>query len=96
MGDVADDDVVVTGVERSTKCPILQREMTATGDMRPMCTPCGHALSFFGACMYLGFDQSKPKFCPIAGCTNKHLVIGAIRDDTELAQRIKEKQSGGN
>ena len=83
-----DDPVVVDVKSTSTKCPIMQREMEPVGDWAPMCAPCGHVMSFYGATMYL---NETPKPCPIAGCVNKTLVIGAMKRDKEFAKRLGEK-----
>lgn len=54
-------------VARSTKCPLMQVEMTATGELRPMKAPCGHTWSYKAIHDYLGKKKGVAP-CPVAGC----------------------------
>ncbi len=97
---MADDGSIITGVTHSQICPILQMQMRSIGQMRPMISPCGHVISFNGMFAYLycpNVDvrdlsaQAKP--FPIAGCRNTTLVMGAMKDYTEFAKTLPDKEA---
>ena len=64
--ELDDEGMVMTQAQRSTRCPLLQVEMTATGELRPVKAPCGHCFSFKGISSLLKNKSSIS--CPQSGC----------------------------
>ena len=80
----------MTQAARSTRCILLQVEMTETGELRPMKAPCGHAFSHKGI---TGLFAKKPRghvlACPQAGCS-RSFTLSQLVDDKDLARAIKK------
>ena len=87
--DLDEEDLVMTQASRSTKCPLLQMEMEATGDMRPMKAPCGHTFSFKGINAQLGKKRGAPAACPQSGC-NRSFTLSDLVEDKALCKEIKK------
>ena len=85
---LGEDGFAMTQAARSTKCPLLQLEMTATGELRPVKAPCGHTFSFKGIS---GFAKGKKSVkCPQAGC-NQSWSLAQLVDDKELIKELKKR-----
>jgi hypothetical protein len=88
--DLGEDGFSMTQAARSTKCPLLQLEMEATGELRPMRAPCGHVWSHKGITQFLRSKRGAVE-CPTAGCS-QIVSINALVDDKELAKQIRQKR----
>jgi hypothetical protein len=86
--ELGDDGMVMTQAQRSTRCPLLQMDMTATGELRPMKTPCGHCFSHKGIADLLKRKSSVA--CPQAGCKAPAFSMGQLVDDKDMVKQIKK------
>ena len=86
--DVEEDGFAMTQVERSTKCPLLQVEMTEKGELRPVRAPCKHVFSFKGISDYLRGKRGGVA-CPVMGCGGGNIQLTQLVDDKEMVKLIR-------
>jgi len=86
--DLGEDGIAMTQAVRSTRCPLMQVEMTSTGELRPMKPPCCNTSFSYKA--IADFLKGKSTItCPKSGCTAK-FGMAQLKDDKELAKIIKK------
>lgn len=88
-GDVDMDDeegFTMTQTTSSHKCPLLQIQMTATGELRPVRAGTVHVFSYKGLTEFLKNKQTAP--VPISGSSGM-LDIKKLSDAKDIAKEIK-------
>ena len=90
--ELDDDGFAMTQAERSTKCPLLQVEMTEKGDHRPMRAPCSHVFSFKGINDYLRGKRGGAA-CPVMGCQGSNITMARLVDDKEMVKLIRRNNA---
>lgn len=96
-----EDDVVMTQqTTANTKCPILQVEMTSSGELRPMMPrpDSGHTaaccFSFKGIMHELKKARGGVMQCPQSGCSAQ-ISKNALVDAKDMVRRVREKEQEG-
>jgi len=87
--DMDDEEgFTMTQSTSSHKCPLLQVQMEATGDLRPVRCECNHVFSYKGLTEYLK-QKKGTAACPISGCS-KMLNNKQLREAKDIAKEIKK------
>lgn len=82
--ELGEDGFALTQEARSTKCCLLQVEMQAAGELRPMRAPCGHCFSHKAISAHCAKQRGKqPAVCPQAGCERK-FTLDQLAEDKEV------------
>ena len=91
---VEEEGFAMTQTTRSTKCPLLQVEMTEKGELRPMRAGCPHVFSWKGLQESLKGGRNRTMKCPIPGC-QAVLSLANLTEDKETAREIRRRVSYG-
>jgi len=89
--DLGEDGFAMTQAASSTKCPLLQVEMTSSGELRPIMAPrCRHTWSHKGITNFLK-NKRGAVACPTVGCTET-ITASTLTDNKSLAKEIKKAE----
>ena len=91
---VEEEGFTMTQATRSTKCPLLQVEMTEKGDLRPMrAGDCQHVFSWKALQESLKGGRNRTMKCPIPGC-QAVLSLANLKDAKDVAREIRLREHG--